>query len=88
MLVEKKDGLCEKFDEKKAYKKFCNSCLNAHLSKKESSAIANKSIKDLKKSIKNRKKINSNALFKKNIKILKKYSKEAAFLYETHRDIN
>ena len=88
MIVEKKAGHTEKFVDKKAYKIFCRACLNAHLSEEKASVIATKALKDLKKFLGRKKKINSDEIFKQNIKILKKYNKEVAFLYETHRDIN
>ena len=88
VLVEKRDGRCEKFDEKKAHNIFCRVGLNAHLSVKEAGKLADKSMKDLKQFLKLKKKIKSTELFWQNIKILRKYNKEAAFLYETHRDIN
>jgi transcriptional regulator NrdR family protein len=88
VLVEKKDGHCEKFDEDKAFGNICRACLNAHLEPKECTAIAGKALKDLKKFLKRKRKIKSQELFKQKIKILKKYNKNVAFLYETHRDIN
>ena len=88
VLVEKRDGRCEKFDEKKAYDIFCRVALNAHLSEKEATNLADKAMKDLNNFLKSKSKIKSSGLFRQKIKILKKYNKEAAFLYETHRDIN
>ena len=88
ILVEKRDGRCEKFDEKKAYNIFCRVFLNAHLSEREAGKFADKSIGDLKIFLKSKRKIKSEDLFRQKIKILNKYNKEAAFLYETHRDIN
>lgn len=88
VLVEKKDGRCEKFDEEKSYRVFCRVFLNAHLSEKEATKLADRAIKDLKKFLKNKRKIKSRGLFRQKIKILSRYNKEAAFLYETHRDIN
>lgn len=88
VLVEKRDGRCEKFDEKKAYNIFCRVALNAHLNEKEAEKLADKSMNDLKKFLKKKTKIKSTELFRQKIKILKRYNKEAAFLYETHRDIN
>ncbi len=88
VLVEKRDGRCEKFDEKKAYNIFCRVGLNAHLNDKEAERLADKSMKELKQFLKGKSKVKSTELFRQKIKILKKYNQEAAFLYETHRDIN
>ena len=88
VLVEKRDGRCEKFDENKAYNIFCRVGLNAHLTEKEAGKLADKAMKDLNQFLKTKRKIKSTELFKQKIKILNKYDKEAAFLYETHRDVN
>jgi transcriptional regulator NrdR family protein len=88
MFVKKRDGSYEKFSEKKAFDIFCRSLLNTHMSKKEASKIAKKTLKDLKKELKGRNQITSNILFNKNVKILKKYNEEASFLYKTHRDVS
>ncbi len=88
VLVEKKDGRCEKFDEKKSHDVFCRAALNAHLSVAEAGKLADKAMKDLKQFLKSKRKIKSTELFMQKIKILKKYNKEAAFLYKTHRDVN
>jgi len=88
ILVEKRDGRCEKFDERKAYNVFCRVGLNAHLSVKEAGKLADNAMKDLKKFLNDKKKIKSTELFRQKIKILSRHNKEAAFLYEHHRDIN
>ena len=88
VLVEKRDGRCEKFDGEKAYNIFCRVALNAHLTEKEAGKLADKAMKDLNQFLKTKRKIKSTELFKQKIKILNKYDKEAAFLYETHRDVN
>ena len=88
VLVEKKDGHCEKFDEDKSFGNICRACLNARLESKECTDISKKVLRDLKKLLKGRKKISSQKLFREKIKILRKYSKEVAYLYEHHRDIN
>ena len=88
VLVEKRDGRCEKFDEEKAYNIFCRIGLNAHLNKNEAEKLADMAMSDLNKFLKGKNKIKSAELFRQKIKILKKYNKDAAFLYETHRDVN
>ncbi|MDP3917158.1 MAG: hypothetical protein Q8Q42_02615 [Nanoarchaeota archaeon] len=88
VLIEKRDGRCEKFDDDKAFGNICRACLNAHLKPGECTRIANKTLGDLKKFLKGKKKITSLRLFNEKIKILKRYNKDVAFLYETHLDIN
>ncbi|MEK6936740.1 MAG: ATP cone domain-containing protein [Nanoarchaeota archaeon] len=86
--IVKRKGHKEKFDEKKVY----GSCYEATLSccnfdKRQTEKICEQVTKDVKKWIKSKKTVTSNDIFKQAIKSLKKHSKEAAFMFETHRDI-
>ena len=89
MHIVKRKGHKEKFDERKIYA----SCYEASLGccnydKKKVEKICEKVTKSIKLWIKNKNIVNSNQIFKQVIKELKKLSKEAAFMYETHRDIS
>ena len=85
--VIKKKGHIEVFEDKKIFTAVYESCLNAHLSKEKANGIAKKVTNELKKRIKGRE-VRSDFLFKNVIEILKKHDKDAAFLYETHRDVS
>ncbi len=85
--VIKKKGHMEVFQDKKVFTVVYEACLNAHLSKEKANEIAKKVTNELNKRIKGRE-VKSDFLFKNIIDILKKYDKDAAFLYETHRDVS
>ena len=88
ILVEKRDGRCEKFDERKVYASAYASCLSASVNVIEAEGISEKVTFRVKKWLKNKKKISSNEIFKQIVNALKKLNNDAAFMYETHRDIN
>ena len=88
MIVIKKDGHEEIFKKEKAYGSIYESCLNAHHEKKKATNIAKKTVNDLIKELKGKKKITSEHVFKLIATLLEKYDEDAAFLYETHRDIS
>lgn len=85
--VIKKKGHMEVFQDKKVFTAVYEACLNAHLSKQKANEIAKKVTTELKKRIKS-KDVRSDFIFRNIIEILKKYDKDAAFLYETHRDVS
>ena len=89
MHIVKRKGHKEKFDERKVY----GSCYEASYSccgynRKQTEQICEKVTGAVKKWVKNKKEINSEDIFKQVVKELKKYSKESAFMYESHRDIS
>lgn len=88
LQIVKRKGHTEIYDEKKVYGSCYFACRNAHLSEKESEQICNKVCAAITKWIKKHKIVSSNDIFKMLIKELKKYNEDAAFLYETHRDIS
>ena len=88
MIVIKRDGHEESFNRNKAYKSVYESCLNAHHKKKNAIIIAKKVINDLVKELHDKKKTNTDEIFKLISTLLEKYDVDAAFLYETHRDVS
>ena len=86
--IVKRKGHEEHFDERKVYASCFAACLNVHMGKHDAEKCAEKATADVKKSIKRKKEITSDQIFKEVIKALKKYDKDAAFMYETHRDIS
>ena len=83
----KRQGHVHIFDERKIYASCYAACLSAHVEHIEAERICEKVTRDIKKWIKNKKKITSNNIFKEVGKSMKKYNKDAAFMYLTHRDI-
>lgn len=78
----------EIFDERKVYASCYAASISAHLSKREAEIICEKISKDIKSWIKTKKNVTSTQIFKHVIKLMKSYDKNAAFMYETHRDIS
>ncbi|MBI2656821.1 hypothetical protein HYX03_03720 [Candidatus Woesearchaeota archaeon] len=88
LRIVKRKGHTELYDEKKVYDSCYFACRNAHLSGKEAEEISNKVCVSITKWIKKRKVVSSNDIFNALIQELKKHNEDAAFLYETHRDIS
>lgn len=86
--IVKRLGHQEKFDVKKVYGSSYAACLNCHMKKKECEGIADKVCNGLKKWIRVKKRVTSDQIFKQVIRELKKHNKDAAFMFETHRDIS
>lgn len=88
LKIVKRKGHIELYDERKVYGSCYFACRNAHLSEVESEWICNKVCTSLTKSINKQKVVSSDGIFKMLIEKLKIYNEDAAFLYETHRDIS
>lgn len=86
--VMKKDGHIEEFDSRKILLGSFEACMNAQLSRKVCEKVSEAVTDKLTKQYKKVKKIKSDNIFKDIAKELKKHSKEAAFMFETHRDIS
>ncbi len=85
----KREGHKEKFDERKVYASCYNACVGCcHMPKEDAEKICEKVTKDVKKWIKEKPSVSSNQIFKQTTKTIRKYHKDAAFMYETHRDVN
>ena len=88
LQIVKRAGHTEIYDERKVYGSCFFACRNAHLGEKESEAICNKVSSAITKWIKKKKVVSSTEIFGILSKELKKHHEDAAFLYETHRDIS
>ena len=88
LQIVKRKGHTELYDEKKVYGSCYFACRNAHLSEKESEEICNKVASAITQCVKKNKVVSSDEIFRLLIIELKKYNEDAAFLYETHRDIS
>jgi len=86
--IVKRKGHEEHFDERKVYASTFAACLNVHMKKEAAEKCADKVTGEIKKWMKKKSEVSSYKIFKEVINILKKYDKDAAFMYETHRDIN
>lgn len=88
LQIVKRRGHTEVYDERKIYGSCYFACRNAHLSEEESEEICKKVCAAITKWIKTKKAASSNDIFKALTQELKKHNEDAAFLYETHRDIS
>ena len=88
LQIVKRKGHTELYDERKIYGSCYFACRNAHLSEKESEEISSKVSKEITKWINKNKIVSSQDIFRILIQELKKHNGDAAFLYETHRDIS
>ena len=86
--VVKRKGHKEKFDERKLYGSIYAACIVSHMDEKICETVANFVSKKVKGELKSKKTINSQAISRMVVKHLKRKSKDAAFIYETHRDIS
>ena len=86
--IVKRKGHTELYDERKVYGSCFFACRNAHLSEKEAEEICNKVCQAITKWIKKKKVVSSSDIFNVLTQELKKHNEDAAFLYETHRDIS
>ena len=84
----KRGGHQHVFDPRKVYASCYSACLSADVKHAEAEKLCENVTRDIKKWIKTKNKVTSNQIFKEMIKIIKKYNKDAAFMYETHRDIS
>jgi len=86
--IVKRRGHTELYDERKVYGSCYFACRNAHMDQKGSEDIANKVCTKVTKAISKKKFVSSDDIFKLLTEELRKYDDDAAFLYETHRDIS
>ena len=88
LKIVKRKGHTELYDERKVYGSCFFACRNAHLSEKEAEEICGKVSVSAAKWLGKKKIVSSSEIFIFLIDELKKYNEDAAFLYETHRDIS
>ncbi len=88
LLIVKRRGHTELYDERKVYGSCYFACRNAHLSEQESEQISSKVTSEITRWVQRKKLVSSDAIFSILTQELKKHNEDAAFLYETHRDIS
>ena len=88
LKIVKRAGHTELYDERKVYGSCFFACRNAHLSEKEAEEICSKVCKAITKWVGRQKIVSSKDIFNILTQELKKHNEDAAFLYETHRDIS
>ncbi len=86
--IVKRKGHTEMYDERKVYASCFFACRNAHLSERKSEGICSRVSAAVTKWISKKKIVFSPEIFAIITEELKKHNEDAAFLYETHRDIS
>lgn len=86
--IVKRKGHKEIFDERKVYASVFAACLSAHLNKEEAEVNANIVTKAVKEWLDEKEGITSDQIFKKAGEELEHLSRDASFMYKTHRDIS
>jgi transcriptional regulator NrdR family protein len=84
----KRKGHTEEFDERKVYASCYAACLSSHVPHTDAEKICEKVSKEIKTWAKRKRSVESDEIFSKTITAIKKHNKDAAFMYETHRDIS
>ena len=88
LKIVKRAGRTEVYDERKVYASCFFACRNAHLAEAEAENICSKVAVSVTKWASKKKVIYSGDIFKILIRELRKHNDDAAFLYETHRDLS
>ncbi len=88
MHIVKRKGRVEKFDERKVYASCYAACLSCHMKKEECEKTANSVAKAVKSWVSKKPVTKSDEIFRLVITQLKKKNRDAAFMYETHRDVS
>ncbi|MBI2583298.1 MAG: hypothetical protein HYW25_01400 [Candidatus Aenigmarchaeota archaeon] len=88
MYVIKRGGKKERFDQRKVYASCYAACLSTSMNKRDAEKICEKVAVEVKRWIKKKKEATSDQIFKEIVKGMKKQDRNAAFMYETHRDVS
>ena len=86
--VVKRAGHEEMYDERKVYASCYYACKATHLKTHECEDICSKVVKDVNTWVAKCACVDADQIHPKVAAVLKNYNKEAAFLYDTHRDIS
>lgn len=86
--VVKRRGHKEDFDERKVYASAYAACLNVHMGEQEAERMAALVSQEAKDWIREKEEVSSQEIFDFVIKALRNKNENAAFMYETHRDIS
>ena len=85
--IVKRKGHTEEFDERRVYASCYAACLSSHIEHMKAEKICEKVSKEIKAWARKKKTVSSDEIFRQVIVAMKKHNEDAAFMYETHRDI-
>lgn len=86
-IVKRRSGLCEGYDERKVYGSVYAACYVVRLSEPECELVANTVAKSVTRHVHSKKEVTSADLHHLVVKELRKRNQDAAFMYDTHRDL-
>lgn len=86
--IVKRKGHTEDFDERKLYASVFASLVSLRMSDEEAETISHMVVDDVKKVVGKQTELNAHTLHNEAAKSLKKYHPDAAYLYDTHRDLS
>ena len=87
VVQRRKEKLCHPYDERKVYGSVYASCYVTRMKHRTCEKVADKVAKAVTSQVKRKKEVHAHTISTLVTKELKKHSKAAAFMYETHRDI-
>ncbi|MBI4894473.1 MAG: hypothetical protein HY833_01925 [Candidatus Aenigmarchaeota archaeon] len=85
--IVKRKGRKERFDERKIYLSCFASCRVVGIPDKQNEKICGSVVKSVRAWVKNKREVRSKDIMKFVVSSLRKHDKDAAFMYETHKDI-
>jgi|SRR3989344_7171219 len=85
--IVKRRGHTEPYDEKKVYASAYAACRNTHLSEQESEKIADTVMRKVSQWVLSQEEVRSQEIFVHTTEALRELARDAAFMYETHRDL-
>lgn len=86
--IVKRKGHTEEFDERKLYASVYAALMSLRMTEEEAETISHMVTDDVKKVIAKKKELTAHSLHTEAVKCLKKYHPDAAYLYDTHRDLS
>ena len=85
--IVKRAGHEEHFDDRKVYASCYAACLSAHLSHRDAERICDQVTREVKRWVRTKKEVTSHQIFRRVALCMRPYDKNAAYMYETHKDI-
>lgn len=86
--IVKRKGHKEKYDERKVYASVYAACLTLRMSDEEAELIAHMVSHEVSEEFRKDKEVSAHEIHKFVAKSLEKYNPDAAYMYDTHRDIS
>lgn len=87
-VVKRRTGECQPYDERKVYASIYAACYVVRRSDKDCEQIAGMVAKKISGFVKGKKKVTSQTIHRLIVKEFRKQDKDAAFMYDTHKDIS